>query len=183
MRSQDAATVEPFMRLSRMRDYGVARHEPDPRGWTVVNGRGKKVGEVKDLIVDTNRMTARYLDVELDAKLFDFRDDDPHVFVPVAHAQLEGRHLVVPDVTDAWVDELRAQRKAHLHEFWERWWTRGERQSAAGLSTRVERIPAPEELQRAINEVRPGETVRIPVVNEEIVVQRRPTSDTPVPER
>ena len=66
-------------------------------------------------------MTASYLDVELDAKLFDLR-------------------------------------------------------GAAGQGTRITRrdaVPA-EDLNRAIEDVRPGETVRIPVVNEEIIVERRP---------
>ena len=184
MRSHDAVAVEPFTRLSRLQGYAVERHEPDPRGWTVVNGQGRKVGEVKDLIVDTNRMTARYLDVELDAKLFDWRGDDPHILVPVEHAHIDGKHLVVTDITETWLADLRAQRNAYVHEFWDRWWTRGERRAGAGLTTRVGRVVQPEELQRAINEVKPGETVRIPVVNEEIVVERRPATDeTPITRR
>lgn len=175
MGSHDAVAVEPFTRLSRMPGYAVERHEPDPCGWTVVNSQGKKIGEVKDLIVDTNRMTARYLDVELDTKLFDWRGEDPHVLVPVEHAHIDGKHLLVPDITQAWVADLRAQRKAHVHEFWDRWWMRAERRSGAGLATRVGRVVQHEELQRVIDGVQPGETVRIPVVNEEIVVQRRPT--------
>jgi sporulation protein YlmC with PRC-barrel domain len=177
MRSQDAVSVEPFTRLSRMPGYAVERHEPDPRGWTVVNGQGKKVGEVKDLIVDTNRMTARYLDVELDTKLIDWRGDDPHILVPVEHAHIDGKHLVVPDITQTWVADLRAQRNVYVHEFWNRWWTRGERHPGAGLATRIGRAVQPEDLQRVIDDVQPGETVRIPVVNEEIVVQRRPATD------
>ena len=161
-----------------MPGYAVERHEPDPRGWTVVNSQGKKVGEVKDLIVDTNRMTARYLDVELDTKLFDWRGEDPHVLVPVEHAHIDGKHLLVPDITQAWVADLRAQRNAHVHEFWDRWWLRVERRpGAAGLATRVSRVVQHEELQRVIDGVQPGESVRIPVVNEEIVVQRRPSDE------
>jgi hypothetical protein len=177
MKSHDTPAVEPFQRLSRMPDYTVERHQPDPRGWTVVNGRGHKVGEVKDLIVDTNRMTARYLDVELDTKLFDWRGDDPHVFVPVDRARAEGRHLVVPEITDSWAAELRTQRSMHTREFWDRWWNSGESGSGSGIATRVVRGVHPDDLQRVINDVRPGETVRIPVVNEEIVVQRLPAPE------
>jgi hypothetical protein len=163
-----------------MPEYGVERHEPDPRGWPVMNGRGQKVGVVRDLIVDTQRMTARYLDVELDNKLFNWRGDDPHICVPVDRAHIDGRHIVIHDVTDAWVTELRRQRTANEHEFWDRWWGRGERRPGAGVTTRVGRVASPDELQRVISEVRPGETVRIPVVNEEIVVQRRPANgETP----
>lgn len=182
MSSHDAVAVEPFARLSRMPRYAVERHEPDPRGWAVVNGRGTKVGEVKDLIVDTNRMTARYLDVELDTKLFDWRGDDPHILVPVERAHIDGKHLVVSDITETWVADLRAERKAHYHEFWDRWWSRG--RPGSGLTARVGQVVHPDDLHRVISDVQPGETVRIPVVNEEIVVQRRPASDeTPVTRR
>ena len=54
---------------------------------------------------------------------------------------------------------------------------RAERRPGAGLATRVGRVVQHEELQRVIDGVQPGETVRIPVVNEEIVVQRRPTDE------
>jgi sporulation protein YlmC with PRC-barrel domain len=160
-----------------MRGYDVERHEPDPRGWAVVNGRGKKVGEVKDLIVDTNRMTARYLDVELDTKLFDWRGDDPHILVPVDRAHIDGKHLVVPEITETWAADLRTHIHTQQQEFWERWWSRGGRRPGAGVATRVAPALHPDELNRVINEVRPGETVRIPVVDEEIIVQRRPATD------
>jgi sporulation protein YlmC with PRC-barrel domain len=182
MRSHDDAPVEPLMRLSRMPDYGVERHEPDPRGWTVANGRGKKVGEVKDLIVDTHSMTARYLDVELDTKVFDWRGNDPHILVPVDRAHIDGKHLVVSELTETWAAELRTHLHAQQQAFWEQWWRRSDRRPGAGLSARVARLH-PDELNRVINDVRPGETVRIPVVNEEIVVERRPATDESPRER
>lgn len=141
MRSHDAVAVEPFTRLSRMPSYAVERHEPDPRGWTVVNGLGKKVGEVRDLIVDTNRMTARYLDVELDTKLFDWRGDDPHILVPVERAHIDGKHLVVQDISETWVADMRAHRTAHVHQFWDRWWTRERRRATVETPITVEVRP------------------------------------------
>jgi sporulation protein YlmC with PRC-barrel domain len=141
MRSHDAVAVEPFTRLSRMPSYAVERHEPDPRGWTVVNGLGKKVGEVRDLIVDTNRMTARYLDVELDTKLFDWRGDDPHILVPVERAHIDGKHLVVQDISETWVADMRAHRTAHVHQFWDRWWTRERRRATVETPIAVEVRP------------------------------------------
>ena len=141
MRSHDVVAVEPFTRLSRMPSYAVERHEPDPRGWTVINGRGKKVGEVRDLIVDTTRMTARYLDVELDTKLFDWRGDDPHILVPVERAHIDGKHLVVQDISETWVADMRAQRTAHVHEFWDHWWTRERRRATVESPITVEVRP------------------------------------------
>jgi len=173
MRSDQETHARRFERLSRMHDYDVDRHEPDPRGWTVVNRDGRAVGEVKDLIVDTERMTAPYLYVELDGRMFDLHDADRYLLVPVERAHASGKRVVIDDLTPSWVRELCTARDVHQREFWDRWWHRGERaHDVAG--TRLTRRVTPEELERAIDEVGPGETVRIPVVNEEIVVERRP---------
>jgi sporulation protein YlmC with PRC-barrel domain len=175
MRSEHAPASR-LERLSRLRDYEVERHEPDPRGSTVVNREGRSVGEVEDLIVDTERMVAIFLDVELDAKAFDFRDDDAHVLVPVERARTDGKRVVVDDISSEWVAELRAARQRHRYEFWDRWWHRTEMApEAESRTTRIRRVsPAPaDDLERVIHEVRPGEEVRIPVVKEEIVVERR----------
>jgi sporulation protein YlmC with PRC-barrel domain len=153
-----------------MRDFDVAANEPDPRGWTVVNREGRTIGEVKDLVVDTDRMAATYLVVELDTKLFDLRDDDPRVLVPVERAHRQGRRVVVEDIAPGWVSELRSARELHYREFWDRWWQRSE----PGRGTPITRRVPSDELKRAIDDLRPGESVRIPVAEEEIVVERRP---------
>lgn len=170
MRADRDASLRRMERLSRMRDYDVAANEPDPRGWSVVNREGRPVGEVKDLIVDTDRMSATYLDVELDTKLFDFRGDDPHVLVPVERAHRQGRRVLVDDIAPGWVTELRAARELQQRDFWDRWWQRGE----PGRGTPITRRVAAEELNRALDDLRPGQSVRIPVAEEEIVVERRP---------
>ena len=184
MRSEHTVSGARLERLSRMDGYAVDRHELDPRGWDVVGRDGRRVGEVKDLIVDTERMSAPYLDVELDTKLFDLRDDDPRVLVPVDRARPDGKHLVVDDISGAWVGELCSARQRHWYGFWDQWWHPGERGAAPvdERTVRVSRIQGAvprDELRRAIDEVRPGEEVRIPVVNEEIVVERRPIADPP----
>lgn len=160
MRSEHAVPARRLERLSRLNDYEVERHGPDPRGWTVVNREGRTIGEVKDLLVDTERMTATYLDVELDTKRFEIRDNDPHVLVPVERARAEGKRLVVDDITPAWVSDVCLARERHREEFWDRWWHRA--------------APRDEDLHRVVDEVQPGQEVRIPVINEEIVVERRP---------
>jgi len=111
-------------RLSRMREYDVARTEPDPRGWPVVGRNGRTIGEVTDLIIDTGRMAATYLDVELNARQFDLRHDDPHVLVPVERAHQAGKRVLVEEIDRAWFDELRPARDAAQREFWDRWWHR-----------------------------------------------------------
>ena len=172
MRFDDDAPVVRYDRLSRMRGFDVARNEADPRGWKVVNRDRRAVGEVRDLIVDTDRMVATYLDVELDTKLFDLTGDDPHLLVPVDRAHAEGRKLVINEISSSWVSELRAARDLHDREFWDRWWHSPE-PNGSKRGTAVLAQGDPDALERAINQARAGETVRIPIVEEEIVVERR----------
>jgi hypothetical protein len=163
MKHEHMSRTGRFERLSRLRDLTVARDQIDPRGWKVLNVEGHTVGEIKDLIVDTDRMTGAYLDVELDRKAFDLHDD-PRVLVPMsrAHRDCDHHRLIVEGLTRERVSELRFARDAHMREFWNRWWD-------------LDRGGAPdhEDIHRAVENMRPGETVRIPVVKEEIVVERR----------
>jgi hypothetical protein len=172
MRSDQDAPTRRLERLSRMHGYEVAPNEPDPRGWKVVNREQHRVGEVTDLIVDRERMVATYLDVELDTKRFDFAGDDPHVLVPVDQADREGRKVIVADIDTTWVSDLRRAREAHSLEFWHRWWHPGE-PSMTRFGPQISRRAHPDALNRVLDEVRPGETVRIPLVEEEIIVERR----------
>lgn len=84
-----------YARLSAMEEYRVASADADPRGWTVVAGDGKKIGEVKELIVDTASMSARYLDCDIDEKALDLEPVDRHVLIPVRRARLDGDHRKV----------------------------------------------------------------------------------------
>ena len=52
--------------LSELGSYKVEKGDPDPRGWTVVAGEGRRIGVVEDLIVDTRAMKIRHLIVDLD---------------------------------------------------------------------------------------------------------------------
>lgn len=178
MKHEHMSRMERFERLSYLRDFTVARDQIDPRGWKVLDVEGHVVGEVKELIVDTDRMRAVYLDVELDRKAFDLRD--PHILVPISRAQRDGDHrrLIVEGLTRERVADLRSARETHMREFWSRWWD----EDRTGVADRewsphVTRTVAREDLQHALDTVRPGETVRIPVVREEIVVERRVYSE------
>jgi len=182
MKHEHMSRMERFERLSYLRDFTVARDQVDPRGWKVLNVEGHVVGEVKELIVDTDRMRAAYLDVELDRKAFELRD--PHVLVPMSRARRDGDHrrLIVEGLTRERIADLRAARETHMREFWSRWWDEDRASvSDRDWSPHIARTVAREDLQHALETVRPGETVRIPVVTEEIVVERRVYSeDAPV---
>jgi hypothetical protein len=63
------ATPSQIAPLKELKDYKVAKEDPDVRGWNVIGRDGRMVGEVHDLLVDTGEMRVRYLDVELDPSL------------------------------------------------------------------------------------------------------------------
>jgi uncharacterized protein (TIGR02271 family) len=69
-------------------DYDVAPGEHDVRGWEVCLANDEKIGEVEDLIIDPSAGKVRYLDVELDREAVGI-DNDRHVLVPIATAQLD----------------------------------------------------------------------------------------------
>lgn len=164
-----------FERLSRLSDYKVDRHQTDPRGWDVINSAGRSIGEVRDLIVDTATMKATYLDVELDSKLFDVCGD-PHVLIPFERAERQDRQkrLFVPGLEAARVQELCAERAQNYIEFWDRWWQPGQVAAGAPWSPTIAQQVSVDHLRQALEDARPGEQVRIPIVNEEIIIERRP---------
>ena len=133
MKTQDARSLHSLERLSRLGDYGVRKGQVDPGGWSGVNNAGHKVGEVQNLMIDTDRMVATYLDVELDSDVFE-PHDDPRVLVPVERARRDGDHkrLVVTELDAATVAEMCIARQRHCAEFWNRWWHRDESSHTAG---------------------------------------------------
>jgi hypothetical protein len=86
--------------LTRMKaiedDYKIASDDPDVRGWDVMDSTGNKIGEVDELIVDTNAMKVRYLEVDVDNDLLD-GDDDRHILIPIGSATLDhsGKNVLV----------------------------------------------------------------------------------------
>jgi sporulation protein YlmC with PRC-barrel domain len=171
-----------FEWLTRLDGYDVDRHQIDPRGWEIVGVDGRTAGEVKDLVVDTERMKARYLDVELDTKVFDFVDD-PHVLVPLERAQRDGdrRRLIIDGLSVAKVGELIDTREHHRLAFWDQWWSTGGTAAvpddwSPSIAKRAvpAGIPSAAAVRRALDEAGPGQQVRVPVVEEELVIERRP---------
>jgi len=120
---RETPTVRRFERLAHLGDHTVAKGMIDPRGWKVIDGNGQPVGDVKDLIVDTDRMVAAFIDVELDPKFFSLRGD-PRVLVPMHRADRDGtaRRLIVPELTRSRVAALVLARDDYQLRFWNDWW-------------------------------------------------------------
>ena len=156
-----------FERMSRLKDYTVEKGLADPRGWKVLDGvADQEVGHVTDLVIDTDRMAATYLEVELDSK--SFAHDDPVILVPMTRAERDGDHhrLVVRDLSRSRIAELFEARAAHEARFWDDWW----RDAASGqgpvLDTRPESTTRPA-LRRVdpIDAGRPRDVTAAPAVS------------------
>jgi uncharacterized protein (TIGR02271 family) len=93
-----ANEMDRVVPLGQLDDFKVAEGEPDVRGWQVVASDGRKIGEVDELLIDTNAMKVRYLDVEVENGLM--AEPDRHVLVPIGYARLDrsGDRVMVDNI-------------------------------------------------------------------------------------
>jgi len=86
-------------------DYEIADGEPKIKGWDVKLSTGEEVGEVEDLIFDTQSLKVRYLVVDLEGKVLDM--DSREVLVPIGLAQLQNltHDVILNNVT---ISQLKA---------------------------------------------------------------------------
>lgn len=126
-----AATLDRgVVPLKELKDYTVAKGDPDVRGWNVYSNDGRKLGEVDDLLVDTSAMKVRYLDVDLDHDLISAvreakdeavgRGDRDHVLIPIGTAQLDVKDdRVIVDLLHTLVGGLPAYDHGQLNRDYE----------------------------------------------------------------
>jgi hypothetical protein len=103
----DAAGVGPYVRkgvrlvrLSELSKYTVADGEPDIRGWEVRTISGRQLGEVAELLVDTDAGEVVMLDINV-------ASNGRHSFAPVRAAMIDRTARVVRlDTGDLQDDEL-----------------------------------------------------------------------------
>lgn len=129
--SGTTATLESrVVPLKELKDYTVAKGDPDVRGWNVYSNDGRKVGEVEDLLVDTEAMKVRYLEVDLDQDLLSAvreakdqamgRGDQDHVLIPIGSAQLDVKDdRVVVDLLHTLVGGLPTYQRGALNRDYE----------------------------------------------------------------
>ena len=86
---RDEAGVGPNPRDARrlnamreLRDYKLVDGEPDIRGWNVFTATGRELGEVEDLLVDTELGEVVMLDIDL-------KRDDRHTLAPIKAAWID----------------------------------------------------------------------------------------------
>lgn len=81
-----SAINERIIPLDEMDRFEVAEGDPDVRGWHVFAADGVRVGAVDELLVDTEALKVRYLDVELDET--EGAEEDRHILIPIGFARL-----------------------------------------------------------------------------------------------
>lgn len=86
-------------------DFEIADGQPDIRGWDVKDAGGNRIGEVDDLIFDTQSRKVRYMKIDLEDNVLDLEPRD--VLVPIGLAQLDDADddVILSNVT---ADQLRA---------------------------------------------------------------------------
>jgi sporulation protein YlmC with PRC-barrel domain len=89
---RDEAGVGPnpreARRLNAMKDlhnYKVVDGEPDIRGWNVYTATGRELGDVEDLLVDTELGEVVMVDIDL-------KRDDRHTLAPIKAAWIDREH-------------------------------------------------------------------------------------------
>jgi uncharacterized protein (TIGR02271 family) len=86
-------------------DYEIADGQPNIKGWDVKDDQGNKIGEVDELIFDTQALKVRYLVVDLEGNTFDIEDRDVLVSIGLAKLNDENDDVILAGVT---AEQLRA---------------------------------------------------------------------------
>jgi hypothetical protein len=96
--------------LHELSKYEVADDDPDVRGWSVVDGDGRRVGKVDNFLVSKEAKRVRYLDVEMNSEIlgkehkplatgktgdtheYINKEGQNHLIIPIGMARLDTQH-------------------------------------------------------------------------------------------
>jgi len=80
--------AQPFSRrLGNLPSHQISPGEPDIRGWLVVGADGRRVGRVRDVLVELHGLTARHIEIGLDPSVADYARA-ARIIVPVEGLQV-----------------------------------------------------------------------------------------------
>ncbi len=80
--------IDRVVPLDELAGYAVARGEPDVRGWDVIAGDGRRIGEVDELLVDAAAKKVRFLDVSVDEELVPDMETTQRILIPIDSARV-----------------------------------------------------------------------------------------------
>jgi uncharacterized protein (TIGR02271 family) len=193
--------LEPSLRpLSEVTNYTIEKGDPDPRGYTVVGPDGRQLGRVDDLIIDTAAMKVRYLVVNKSVSGASAKADEC-ILLPVQDAEVRSssKQVIARRFTGterSWTrtststasdkDSARLTRSEEELQVGKREVTKGEARIGKHVETEHVREPVTRRHEEVVIERRPVEAgaradasisedeVRIPLKEEELVVNKRP---------
>jgi sporulation protein YlmC with PRC-barrel domain len=90
----DKLNEKGLFKLKDLKDYEVAKSDPDVREWDVYSNDKKLLGKVEELIVDPEKMKVRYLNVHLNEDV-EKGKKDRFILIPVGAAELDERREAV----------------------------------------------------------------------------------------
>lgn len=95
-KNDDNPSADPgeLIHLSKLEGYAIEDPAPDLRGWPVKLRDGGTLGIVDDLIVDTDRLIVKYLEVKLGTEFRNTHNNE-WVLVPMKVASLDLEHEAV----------------------------------------------------------------------------------------
>lgn len=88
---RDELQLPRLVHLADTPDLRVAHGDRDIRGWEVRTADGEKVGTVSDLIVDTQHMKVRCVEVRIDREVLN-SSSDRYVLIALNAARLDDGH-------------------------------------------------------------------------------------------
>lgn len=185
--------------LSEVSNYRIEKGDADPRGYTVMTPDRRVVGRVDDLIIDTSAMKVRYLVVDRDDPIASGSEGTGRILVPVENVDVrrESEHVIVSRFTE---EQIWTQPRAAIGDRDSRTLTRAEEElqigkrevargeARVGKHVETEHVSQPvtkrrEEVVVERRPVEPGarahaslseDEVRIPLKEEEVIVEKRP---------
>lgn len=186
-----------LIRLSES-DFEIASGEPDPRGWEVFSADGRRVGEVYELIGDSNTRKVRFLECELDSSELGL-PEDRQAMIPVGYArldeddervELEGVTAIEVVGMPATITDIELEDEAYLESELEVDEIEAEELDARDRDLREARLTrSEEEMEIQKREIETGEVVLskhvesehvsrpVTRMREEVEVERRPTDE------
>lgn len=182
--------------LGSLNDYEVSDNDSDVRGWDVIASDGQRIGEVQELLVETSARRVRYLVVDVDRSLRSGSGQGGNVLIPVEGVRLDDRNhkVLVSSVGSTNLSSLSAYDSS---QFQSGSMARGTETSArqgfnreeseAHLTLSEEELAVGKRRESA-GEVQVQKRVEtehvresVPVMREEVTVERRPVAPGTTP--
>lgn len=181
---QETTNLAGMMPVSRLDDFQFSQGDPDVRGQDALASDGKRIGKVEDLVVDMSSQRVRFLGVKLDGGLFSGTGHSGRVMIPVEDVSLDPQNRVL-------IDSIRSTEASSLPAFdLDAFESRG--MEGRGFTNESESRLTLSEEQLAVGKrsVASGEVAvakhvetehvrqSVPVMREEVTIERRPATGT-----